>query len=216
MPSHSAMPGLIYVPASDIDFAFFIASVDLWSADGEREVNLVLHPSSADRYIPATQVTKRRRATNSTPPAQPIPSTSAFSAQPQGPEPAPTTTSFAAFSSQSFSFGPDQTSPFSFGQNATLFATSDLPPTDHSSPSFLSGKGHSISKDFLQLTQTRSQLILPGTTLRVDLFICPSEDGQPTLRTTSASAALATLLLRRSTTTASTRGWLTLGHCLVV
>ena len=48
---------------SDIDVAFFVVTVDLWSADGKQEMNLVLHPSSADRYVP-THVSKPRRRGN--------------------------------------------------------------------------------------------------------------------------------------------------------
>ena len=37
---------------SELDCSFFLVTVDLWSADGKREMNLVLHPSSStDRYV---------------------------------------------------------------------------------------------------------------------------------------------------------------------
>ncbi|KAF7355589.1 Velvet complex subunit B [Mycena sanguinolenta] len=45
---------------SDVDCSFFIVTVDLWSEDGKHERNLVLHPSSAERYVPV-QTTKQRR-----------------------------------------------------------------------------------------------------------------------------------------------------------
>ena len=51
----------------DIDVAFFVVTVDLWSADGKKETNLVLHPSSADRYIP-TNITKQPRRRPTGPP----------------------------------------------------------------------------------------------------------------------------------------------------
>ncbi|THH08804.1 hypothetical protein EW145_g2452 [Phellinidium pouzarii] len=51
------------VDVDEIDVAFFVVTVDLWSADGKQEMNLVLHPSSADRYIP-THVSKPRRRGN--------------------------------------------------------------------------------------------------------------------------------------------------------
>ncbi|EJD01613.1 uncharacterized protein FOMMEDRAFT_142187 [Fomitiporia mediterranea MF3/22] len=51
------------VDVDDLDVAFFVVTVDLWSADGKQEMNLVLHPSSADRYIP-THVSKPRRRGN--------------------------------------------------------------------------------------------------------------------------------------------------------
>ena len=37
---------------SELDSSFFLVTVDLWSADGKREMNLVLHPSSStDRHV---------------------------------------------------------------------------------------------------------------------------------------------------------------------
>ncbi|KAH8118738.1 velvet factor-domain-containing protein [Phellopilus nigrolimitatus] len=51
------------VDIDEIDVAFFIVTVDLWSADGKQEMNLVLHPSSVDRYIP-THISKTRRRGN--------------------------------------------------------------------------------------------------------------------------------------------------------
>ncbi|KAF8915366.1 velvet factor [Mucidula mucida] len=41
-----------FVDEKDVDCSFFLVTVDLWSADGKQEMNLVLHPSSSDRYIP--------------------------------------------------------------------------------------------------------------------------------------------------------------------
>jgi hypothetical protein len=41
------------VPVDDIDISFFVVTVDLWSEDGSQEMNLVLHPNSGDRYVPA-------------------------------------------------------------------------------------------------------------------------------------------------------------------
>jgi hypothetical protein len=37
--------------------------VDLWSEDGKQEMNLVLHPTSADRYVPAQGPKTRKRMT---------------------------------------------------------------------------------------------------------------------------------------------------------
>lgn len=59
---------LLLLSYSDIDVAFFVVTVDLWSADGKHEMNLVLHPSSADRYIPTNVAKPRRRATAPTTP----------------------------------------------------------------------------------------------------------------------------------------------------
>ncbi|CAK5262483.1 unnamed protein product [Mycena citricolor] len=44
----------------DLDYSFFLVTVDLWSEDGVLERNLVLHPT-AERYPPA-QAPKQRRA----------------------------------------------------------------------------------------------------------------------------------------------------------
>ena len=55
---------------SDIDVAFFVVTVDLWSSDGKEEMNLVLHPSSADRYIPTNVAKPRRRPTMPSTPSQ--------------------------------------------------------------------------------------------------------------------------------------------------
>ncbi|KAF9226703.1 hypothetical protein BS17DRAFT_696854 [Gyrodon lividus] len=59
------------VDIDELDCSFFLVTVDLWSADGKREMNLVLHPSSsADRYIPtSTAKPKRPRGTNPTAPS---------------------------------------------------------------------------------------------------------------------------------------------------
>jgi len=60
---------LLSICDSDMDCSFFLVTVDLWSADGKHETNLVLHPSSADRYIPPHSSTKsRRRGTSSSAP----------------------------------------------------------------------------------------------------------------------------------------------------
>lgn len=48
---------------SEIDYTFFLATVDLWSEDGKREMNLVLHPTSSDRSVPFQ--TKARKRPNS-------------------------------------------------------------------------------------------------------------------------------------------------------
>ncbi|KAJ7780922.1 velvet factor [Mycena metata] len=53
------------VDVDDIDCSFFVVTVDLWSEDGKFERNLVLHPSSGERYVPV-QTTKPRRRGGST------------------------------------------------------------------------------------------------------------------------------------------------------
>lgn len=49
---------------SDIDYDFFVVTVDLWSADGKEEMNLVLHPSASDRYLPSHLAKPRKRPAN--------------------------------------------------------------------------------------------------------------------------------------------------------
>ncbi|THV08274.1 hypothetical protein K435DRAFT_958870 [Dendrothele bispora CBS 962.96] len=58
------------VDVDDIDCSFFLVTVDLWSADGKSEMNLVLHPSSADRYVPPHITKPRRRGASITAPQQ--------------------------------------------------------------------------------------------------------------------------------------------------
>lgn len=53
-------------PGSEVDCSFFLVTVDLWSADGKHEMNLVLHPTSADRYVPANTPKNKRRGTVTT------------------------------------------------------------------------------------------------------------------------------------------------------
>ncbi|OCH96001.1 hypothetical protein OBBRIDRAFT_787851 [Obba rivulosa] len=74
------------VDVDDIDCSFFLVTVDLWSADGKHEMNLVLHPTSADRYVPSsTPKSNKRRATN--PPAQPSQRSDRSSPVPVAPPP---------------------------------------------------------------------------------------------------------------------------------
>ncbi|KAF7290956.1 Velvet domain-containing protein [Mycena chlorophos] len=68
------------VDVDDVDISFFIVTVDLWSEDGKHERNLVLHPSSGERYVPVHIPTSskppRRRGTTSNVPGPPPPSVS--------------------------------------------------------------------------------------------------------------------------------------------
>ncbi|PCH40865.1 hypothetical protein WOLCODRAFT_131571 [Wolfiporia cocos MD-104 SS10] len=53
------------VDVDEIDCSFFLVTVDLWDQHGREEMNLVLHPTSADRYVPANaQKSGKRRGTN--------------------------------------------------------------------------------------------------------------------------------------------------------
>ena len=45
---------------SEIDYTFFLATVDLWSEDGKQEMNLVLHPTSSDRSVPFQAKARKR------------------------------------------------------------------------------------------------------------------------------------------------------------
>ncbi|KAG6842059.1 hypothetical protein C0991_003585 [Blastosporella zonata] len=61
------------IDVDDVDCSFFLVTVDLWSADGKHEMNLVLHPSSPDRYVqPHTTKTKRRGTSTSAPLTRPL------------------------------------------------------------------------------------------------------------------------------------------------
>lgn len=59
--------------SSDIDVDFFVVTVDLWSADGREEMNLVLHPSSADRFVPSHVAKLRKRSQTASAPARSSP-----------------------------------------------------------------------------------------------------------------------------------------------
>ncbi|KAF8204750.1 velvet factor-domain-containing protein [Pholiota molesta] len=50
------------VDVDEVDCSFFLVTVDLWSADGKHEMNLVLHPSSTDRYVPSHASKSKRKA----------------------------------------------------------------------------------------------------------------------------------------------------------
>ncbi|KLO05346.1 hypothetical protein SCHPADRAFT_911105 [Schizopora paradoxa] len=112
----------------DIDVAFFVVTVDLWSADGKHEMNLVLHPSSADRYIPTNVAKPRRRATAPSTPSQRGPesqsSQSSFTALPN---PATTYAQHTQHSQYSYP-GTSQSTP-----GSSTDASSQPPPPASSS-----------------------------------------------------------------------------------
>ncbi|KAF9464858.1 velvet factor [Collybia nuda] len=56
------------VDVDDVDCSFFLVTVDLWSPNGKQEMNLVLHPSSTDRYAPAHSSKTKRRGTSTSAP----------------------------------------------------------------------------------------------------------------------------------------------------
>ncbi|KAK0491322.1 velvet factor, partial [Armillaria novae-zelandiae] len=82
------------VDVDEVDCSFFLVTVDLWSEDGKQEMNLVLHPSLAERYVQQTSGpcnnNKRRRISKT---EQPPRSTSRPDSPPTDlvyPRPAPT------------------------------------------------------------------------------------------------------------------------------
>lgn len=54
---------------SEIDYTFFLATVDLWSEDGKQEMNLVLHPTSSDRSVPFQAKARKRLNSGKTRPS---------------------------------------------------------------------------------------------------------------------------------------------------
>ncbi|KAI0089059.1 velvet factor-domain-containing protein [Irpex rosettiformis] len=116
---HVQRPDSSLVDVDEVDCSFFLVTVDLWSADGTKEMNLVLHPTSADRYTPANAPKSKRRATTSStaPPSQPseaqspIPPTPSTSQYPttsgMTPYLAPTSPSY---SQQGYPFTPETAS----------------------------------------------------------------------------------------------------------
>lgn len=56
------------VDVDDLDCSFFLVTVDLWSADGQHEMNLVLHPSSTERHAThsSSKAKKRGNSTSTT------------------------------------------------------------------------------------------------------------------------------------------------------
>ncbi|EPS95998.1 hypothetical protein FOMPIDRAFT_1032620 [Fomitopsis schrenkii] len=77
------------IDVDEIDTSFFLVTVDLWSADGKQEMNLVLHPTSADRYVPTSTPKPKRRSTNSSAQRSNSGRKSPISPVPIAPAPAP-------------------------------------------------------------------------------------------------------------------------------
>ncbi|GAB1519853.1 hypothetical protein RhiTH_002924 [Rhizoctonia solani] len=75
------------VDADDIDIAFFLVTVDLWSESGTEEMNLVLHPSSGGH---ATSSYPNRRTKRPPTTAYSAPPPSHYDTQSSTPAPAPT------------------------------------------------------------------------------------------------------------------------------
>ncbi|KAK0461815.1 velvet factor [Desarmillaria tabescens] len=116
------------VDVDEVDCSFFLVTVDLWSGDGKQEMNLVLHPSSSERYVqqtPKSSSNTRRRASKSGQPPNPTRTptptqTPTSPEQPYPPYPPPTTdlaypetTPTWGYPSNSF---PPQQPPQSFGR----------------------------------------------------------------------------------------------------
>ncbi|KAG9317352.1 velvet factor [Chiua virens] len=76
------------VDVDELDSSFFLVTVDLWSADGKREMNLVLHPSSTtDRYISSMAAKQRKHRTAVPSSASPCTSPSSTHTPVTAPEP---------------------------------------------------------------------------------------------------------------------------------
>lgn len=61
------------VDVDEIDYTFFLATVDLWSEDGKQEMNLVLHPTSSDRSVPFQAKARKRLNSSKTRPGEETP-----------------------------------------------------------------------------------------------------------------------------------------------
>ncbi|KAI0346865.1 hypothetical protein BDW22DRAFT_466207 [Trametopsis cervina] len=125
---HVQRPDSSLVDVDEVDCSFFLVTVDLWSADGTKEMNLVLHPTSADRYTPANAPakTKRRATTSSTaPPGQtsetqsPVPPTPSTSQYPSTSGMTPYMPPATPFNQQGYPF-PTDSSPV---QDAASYQT---------------------------------------------------------------------------------------------
>ncbi|KAH9943236.1 velvet factor-domain-containing protein [Epithele typhae] len=124
-----------FVDVDEIDCSFFLVTVDLWSADGKHEMNLVLHPTSADRYVPAntpkgkrrgtvTQGSSNQRSSRQSPErSAPTPNTSQY------PQPSST-----AYSTQGYPF-PPQAAPIP-ESNSFQPVHPYVPPTESGAPSW--------------------------------------------------------------------------------
>ncbi|KAI5117385.1 hypothetical protein M0805_009074 [Coniferiporia weirii] len=112
------------VDVDEIDVAFFVVTVDLWSADGKQEMNLVLHPSSADRYIP-THVSKPRRRGNGSNPSSSVPDQQSSQALP------PPATAYAHAQHQSAYPGYPVPPPHAGISDPNMAAYSTHPPYAH-------------------------------------------------------------------------------------
>ncbi|KAF7332315.1 Velvet domain-containing protein [Mycena kentingensis (nom. inval.)] len=104
------------VDVDDVDVSFFLVTVDLWSEDGKLERNLVLHPSSGERYVPVQTVKPRRRGASSNPAGPPPPS----GHQTPIPRSTPTPSQFR----------PNEASPATFSSSQGYYPspTSPMPP----------------------------------------------------------------------------------------
>ncbi|KAF5322784.1 hypothetical protein D9619_000603 [Psilocybe cf. subviscida] len=101
------------VDVDEVDCSFFLVTVDLWSADGKHEMNLVLHPSSTDRYVPSHPSKSKRR-----PGGRTTPTPSQYRGGDQTGTSTPSLSAHAPYPSQSY-FSPqtpsDNNNPYSQG-----------------------------------------------------------------------------------------------------
>ncbi|CCM00655.1 uncharacterized protein FIBRA_02693 [Fibroporia radiculosa] len=131
------------VDVDEIDISFFLVTVDLWSGDGKSEMNLVLHPTSADRYVPANTPKSKRRGTNANTasssaqrPTRPSPSPAPASATAPAPAPAPAS-SPAQYSQQSNEITPYM-APSTSGYSSQAYSYPNAPAPLPESPGYQS------------------------------------------------------------------------------
>ncbi|KAF9569270.1 hypothetical protein CPC08DRAFT_732033 [Agrocybe pediades] len=108
------------VDVDEVDCSFFLVTVDLWSADGKQEMNLVLHPSSTERYVPTSTPKSKRKGRGSSP-----------SSQYQAGSSTPSLSAHAPYGNQSYSSSGNSDSNY----QSQGFSYGAAPPSD-TSPSW--------------------------------------------------------------------------------
>ncbi|KAK0230468.1 velvet factor [Armillaria fumosa] len=130
------------VDVDELDCSFFLVTVDLWSEDGKQEMNLVLHPSLAERYVQQTSRpcdnNKRRRISKSGQPPHLAPDPDSPPTDLVYPGPAPTwcylCTPFPQQPPQSFDREPWKFGPNNSEWTSDAYSNPNPPPDPSSSP----------------------------------------------------------------------------------
>ncbi|KAG6903396.1 hypothetical protein C0995_005419 [Termitomyces sp. Mi166 len=134
------------VDVDDVDCSFFLVTVDLWSADGKHEMNLVLHPSSADRFVPPHTTKTKRRGTssstphprssgNQTPISQPTPSSTQFRSGDQAGGMTTSSVSSQATNFNGQAYYPPMVDNMNFSPSASYSTASETPTWGYSAQS---------------------------------------------------------------------------------